>query len=552
MKKFLSVALATMLSLTAMMPVNVYADNIEAEYVGDNAEVVDNNLGTVENNTGTIADNQGIIVTNAAEGTITKNSSADTSAYNEAQNGGIGTNYGTVSENANGATICKNAGTVTTNNGYIEYIEQGHGNGAATVVTNNGTIDIVNPNSTVNTNNGTISLVVHGTVDTNANGARIDDNNGTVTTNNGTIGTNGKYYLNVENKWKGATVETNAAGATIQMNDSLATVNSNAGTVEKNKGTVVNTDSGKVKVNMGGTVNGGIVEINLSNADKVTNVEDGMKQYWQMLSSKLGNLIFNPVAVNDTYEVQEGSEQVKIWLWDQGSVIISPADATKEFKNIALSGGGATIERLENGNYKISGITKDINLAVSFIGDPEPQPTQPKKSEDKEVKREEKKAETPAVNPVYTQAILPTVEPIIVPVAPSAIVETLAPVIGPTATYGAVDLSGQPVAITVTPMDSSISSTHIATLGSMLATKGIVIDTEKTASSYSGIISSAAVNSVMTLRTFVAPNAKDVFIFFVDPTTGRKTYVKPKINTDGTLSFEVPFANCQFSVVNVY
>jgi hypothetical protein len=40
-----------------------------------------------------------------------------------------------------------------------------------------------------------------------------------------------------------------------------------------------------------------------------------------------------------------------------------------------------------------------------------------------------------------------------------------------------------------------------------------------------------------------------VYVVFKNPITGAMTYVLPKINKDGSISFEVPFNNCEFSIV---
>ena len=154
---------------------------------------------------------------------------------------------------------------------------------------------------------------------------------------------------------------------------------------------------------------------------------------------------------------------------------------------------------------------------------------------------------------IASAAILPTQMPQSVPVSPSEVVTRLAPVINAFAPYGAVDLNGMPVSVYVTDTDpeQKKSKVYEAFINNVLATAGIQIDAKETIAAYTGAIACTAANSVMTFRTVPNPGAT-LYVIFTDPVSGSVTYVLPKVNPDKTISFEVPFANCEFSVVNVY
>ncbi len=535
--------IATVITASLMTPYMIYAADINENVESVAADV---SVGT---NTATIGTNNGLIQTN--NGTVTTNAGSDVDDNTRGLDHGIVVNNGTVT--TNNGDIEKNVGTVTTNNGTITELSttREHPDATPSVGTNNGTIEFVNSgtvgtnaankeigytnvNTTVDVNNGTIGTV-HGTVNTN-NGT-IDQVStqptqpgnlkGTVTTNNGTI------------------------------NNNAAIVQENAGTVNYNEstGVVTNTNNGKVEVNKGGTVNGGTVEINLGHPESAA-AANVLQQMYQVISEKLGNLSWTDGTDNnkqDYYEEHFSSSQVNLWLDTEGKLILTPADPTKEIKSISTPNGGATVVKRDDGKYEIYGITKDTNLSVLFVGESVPVKVEVKTEENKEEdKKEEKKTTTTTPSVVSTPAVATLTAASPVPVAPSAKVMTLAPVINPSALYGAVDLNGVPTNATIVSSQSSaMSSSSTNLITTALATSGIV--REEVYTGFTGRITTQSQGSIMTLKNVVATyNYKygtDIYVAFKNPVTGAMMYVLPKINNDGSISFEVPFANCEFSVV---
>ena len=433
--------------------------------------------------------------------------------------------------NPEGTTIEINTATITENAGCVDTLEDG-----GKIVTNDAgaTVNVVNSESEVKTNNGLVGGLYGGTVDTN----------------NGTIVNVSNTFNSMTNEPIGSTVENNTESGVIHHVAGPSTVVNNEGTIYNNEGTISN-NSGTVKINDGGTVNGGVVEINLSEESTVSEATTVVQQMWQVISDKIGHLAYygenNTEGKEDVYVQERSSEQVKVYLWEDGSMIISASDCSKKLSSITIPNGGATIEALADGSYRISGITKDINLAVLFEGDSKPKPIEIKTETPSETDENKPQEQVAVTTPA--QITLSTDMPTIVPTAPSAIVNALAPVVAANALYASVDLNGTPVAVNIVADKTfTIAKAEENILSLALQNSGIKISNMQTA--FSGTITTAVANSVMTLRISAIENMT-TYVVFTDPVTGKTTYVRPKINADGTISFEVPFANARFAVIAV-
>ncbi len=489
--KMLNVVIAATMSLSMIVPpVAVYAEDIGADYNGANSAVIDTNNGTVTDNTGKIDKNVGSIDDN--KGIVNQNRSGATITTNSTKD----TATHAEGDSQNGG-VCSNSGTIGTNNGSVEY------NNADGIITINSSAGIVVGNmGTIGTNAGTL-------ID---NMSRPGGTPGTVTTNTGTI----------------------------RENNGL--VSENNGEIVANNGTVVNGSSGVVDENWGGSVSGdGKVLKNFGNATVAAGVEI-VQQFWNVATSKFAHLKFNDTSSGGKSDVVLASNSA--WLWEDGATIIKPADDTKTLKSVTLQGNGATLIKNEDGTYRLSGITKDVVLLVLFEGESEPKPVVVHVDDKKEDNKVENK-QTQVVTPVAT-AVLPTSMPATVPAAPSAIVEKLAPVINFAAEYGAVDLNGTPIVVDVKSTgDEATREVYKTFMTNVLAQNGI--QAKEVVTAHVGTIKAPVANSVMSYR--ITPMKGMTLYVCFKSADGKVTYVRPKINADGTISFEVPFADCEFSIV---
>lgn len=533
-KRTQKMTVALMMALTLAMPTTVLADDIPADYTGNNSEVVETNNGHVEENTGTIASNEGTVDSN--------NSSDDFDTYDQVE-GGIGNNKGEV--DVNNGTIRNNTGHVGTNadGAYINFV-----NGTGSVdVNNSGTKDdhdekgiggLAGLDTSLTTNNGYVMSNM-GTIVTNSETGYVDEN-----------GRNASYD-------QGGTIENNAG--TVRSNNELCTIGNNTGTVEYNSGVVVNADGGVVKVNRGGEVKGsGTVNINLSNADKVESGVTVINQMWELISNVWGHLTPSASsyaseysATGDIHKENEDSatRQLRVWLSTTGEVIVSPTDANRQIKSLAATNGGAMVERLENGTYKISNITKDVNLAVSFYGDPDPASV-PNKETDSEHKEDGTPSTQTSVD-AATAAQLTGVTAVLD--ASMKRVAAIAPVITQGALYGAVDAYGNIIPADISQNESGkMNKERESFLQNALTMTGISLEGKEAIASFSGKMTNVSAGSVVTMRAYTKPEKGDImFAVFKNPATGMMSFLKVQVNADGTVSFEVPFADCEFSLVNI-
>ncbi len=433
----------------------------------------------------------------------------------------IETNTGSIEENTVGNTVENNEGTIESNSGAVDV--------------NNGSIEF-------NQSRGVVTV--------NETDGAIESNKGTVETNKGTIIDNSSTYKLSDDSVIPGVINTNEG----EVRENNAMILLNKGTVDNNHGTVNNGTNGVVSANYGGTVTGeGKVELNFSHADKVDGTVNVVQQLWQVVCDKIGHLdMFDAEPYADKTSVFHSMND--LYLWDQGSMIIKPLDNSRKLNDVKLGNGGAVLEKLEDGSYKMSGITKDVVLMVQFEGEASPRPivVHPEKDDEKSHDNDNEPAPVSPAS-IASAAILPTQMPQAVPVAPSETVTRLAPVINAFAPYGAVDLSGMPVSVYVADTDpeQKKSKVYEAFINNVLATAGVQIDAAETIAAYTGAIACTSVNSVMTFRATPNPGAT-MYVIFTDPVSGSVTYVLPKVNPDKTISFEVPFAKCEFSIVNVY
>ncbi len=575
--------------------------------VTTNAGEVTTNNGTVATNTGvvttnnaTVTENNGLVSTNETTGQIATNNGEDDpgtagtlDAGVETNKGVITTNNGDVATNTSTGTIQTNGedgvvetndggitcnkGLVKANNGIVtdEHPERGINENRGTVEVNNGSIGVMNPVSesdphpSVGENRGNIGYMnLYTEVGTNTSTGTIGLVHGTVTENHGSIdqiGMNPTQPGNIR-----GTVALNANDGSIRNND--GDVLRNEGTILMNntEGTVVNADGGVIEVNTGTATGTGTIKINLSDAEIGEN--NVLKQMWQIVCAKIGNLFYTDNSTSvDTAEIYDcvNAGQTELYLWEgtgenEGAVFFTPADAEQEIESMTISGGGATVEKQEDGSWKVFGITKDVTLNVKFVGEPDPQPVQPKEepkeSDDDSSSSNNNKTEDaqPAAQPVnYTPVVTAasTASALaVVTATPSAAVEAYAPVLPYHAAYAAVDLSGVPTDISVVATDANeeLRKACVDLMKSALAASGV--QAKEVFTGYTGTIKTGSVGSVMTLRGIMSADPKfnletSVFVAFKNPITGEITYVKPKINVDGSISFEVPFQQCEFSVV---
>ncbi len=258
--------------------------------------------------------------------------------------------------------------------------------------------------------------------------------------------------------------------------------------------------------------------------------------------------MITPYAV----ENEDGDGYVVDWR------VVLPSSSEYKYRYSGSDGSFAWFELVdidaeEDPNFKpITPPSKPSSPSSSSSSDKK---DEDKKDEDK--KEETKPAETYAVgtymNPSGT-SVLSIETPATVPMTPSIYVETLAPTItNPALNYAAVDLSGKAVSVSMsditkidTPEAKTIIATHEDYVKTALIASGLNITSAK--SVYTGQYVASAVNSVMTLKVSTSKSA-NIFVVFIDPKTGKKTYVKPRVNKNGTISFEVPFANCELSII---
>lgn len=378
-------------------------------------------------------------------------------------------------------------------------------------------------------------------------------NMGTIVTNSATgyVDENGRNASNDI----GGTIENNAG--TVRSNNPDCTVENNTGTVDYNSGVVVNADGGVVKVNRGGEVQGsGTVNINLSNPDKVESGVTVINQMWELISNVWGHLTpsgsraSESTGTGDIYKENEYSatRQLRVWLSTTGEVIVSPTDANRQIRSLAATDGGANIERLENGTYRITNITKDVNLAVSFVGDPVPESTA--NNDSGSGKSEDNASSTRTAVEAATISQLSNVTAVLD--ASMKRVAAIAPVITQGALFAAVDASGNVIPADIKHDYSSSDKDRVDFPKNALTMTGISLEGKETAVYYSGKMTNVSAGSVMTVRANTNPAKGEImFAVFRNPATGMMSFLKVQVNADGTVSFEVPYADCEFSLVNI-
>ncbi len=488
--------------------------------VGENAKDIDTNAGKVtdngtlnedgsvkengkiKTNTGKLINNNGEVGTNTDTGEITNNNEHGSVDIND---GKVENNIGLVKDNNKDVT--NSSGEVTVNDGTVT-------NNTGKVGENNELVENNKDGGTIDENNGTVATNEEGAIiDTNTAEAVVKLNNGTVSTNNGTV----------------------------EKNDKNGKVNDNSGTVVLNDGTVVNTEEGKVEVNFGGKVEGGKVEINLGGEGDVkdTTVE---KQMWKVASDLWDKLTGKEKKKGDTYNYND----VDLYLWEDGALVIKPADNTKIITAIDLdeaSKDGAKVEKLSNGSWRISGITKDIKITPEFADKPAPKPTpkpspspDPKGGSDEPEDRNDDDDNGGNLRPADMSHDYYT------PVAGASTLtagNAMAVVSGTDGSVGAVTL--------VPILDPSITASQInfvcGNLSSKMdVSKAQLVTTSSVRLATPGMISMSFTNIMLTANSIV-------YVSCTDLATGQQSFVQATVNANGTISFRCPYTYCAFSVV---
>ena len=589
---------------------NISKNNTNGTVETNEARVQDN-AGTVESNTGHVQNNErgGTITTNASSGTVSENGGTIAINNGTVQNNADYVH----STDSNGydvwATI---TGTITLNNGTVEVnqgtiTENAGDNSDGNTTSHKG--EVAKNFGTIGTNNGKVSANF-GTIE---GGTGTVENNygGTVAEGNTVSQQWWKVVANPVVEF-GKTVSKffNAlfGGDDHDVVDTNPDVNSQSfnGNVPvnvdfvKNNGNLVVTPDANYAILGFKAVDGSGNELSLEKE------YDSSTHAWTLKSINQNAEVQYATAPITTAEVNCGFTSGGKFA--VGETTLRPGDFVScgSIMKYGFTGNPATqIEDPENPGHYLSGLDiyglyaiADSEASGGFVGEerlvlptasgkkyrydgvqdswirftlvdesaeyepveehPYVKPTTPKTEDkkDEDSKEEEKKNVTPSTpattlavsDPVLTTAVLSTDVPMTEPTAPSTYVETLAPtLVGPTETFKAVDMSGRPLSVAVSEVKNTVlTKAHTDFIETALKSVGVSFTSIKPA--YTGYIASKAANSVMTLRVSTSKNAK-VFVVFVDPVTGKKTYVKAKRNNNGSISFDVPFANAEFSVV---
>ena len=254
MKRLLASVLALLL-VVSLLPIGAMADTVDNNPAGKtvpeiaSGDTMNKNMGTVTTNSGALNENKGTVTTN--NGTLNSNQ----------KDGVVGTNNqeitinhtgGTVGTNESKGTITENWGTVNDNSGSIKTNEANPKEGKAGVVvvnnnsigTNKGTVETNAEGGKIETNNGTV-----GKKDDNGNAVAGTGNNGTIETNNGTVITNNETGTVGEKDENGNAVAGTGNNGTIETNNGTVISNNEDGTVVTNaKGGEIETNNGTVGV----------------------------------------------------------------------------------------------------------------------------------------------------------------------------------------------------------------------------------------------------------------------------------------------------------------
>ena len=295
MKRLLASVLALLL-VVSLLPIGAMAaEDTKAGQTVDEIKSGD----TMNNNKGTVTTNNGTLKHNLSGGEVVTN------------NKDITTNHtgGTVDTNASTGTITENWGTVNDNSGSIKTNEANPKEGKAGVVvvnnnsigTNKGTVETNAEGGKIETNNGTV-----GEKDENGNAVAGTGNNGTIETNNGTV---------ISNNEDG-TVVTNAKGGEIETNNGTVGVVDEYETTPNGYGKPIPED---------GTGNFGNIDIN--NGSLIVNHEDATVG----INNGDIELNYGDIDTNNDYvvwnygTVETNNDYV---VWNYGTVETNTIDGT--------------------------------------------------------------------------------------------------------------------------------------------------------------------------------------------------------------------------------
>ena len=567
--------------------------------------------GVYENN-GQITTNDSLVYNNTSDGTVTTNSTTGTVKENAGDvltNDGVVENNGdyVLTKDNEGSDVWTiTTGTITVNNGEVK-VNQGEiaTNSDSATITSSNKGEVDRNFGSINKNNGVVkdNFGYVGTPDEGKTGVVQNNYAGSVGEGN-TI--NQQWWSVLANPvTEFGKIVSNFFGAIFGGSDH-STVNVSADTEAPFNGPDIMADYVKDSGTLTVTPTAGEALLGFAAYDEngdelaVTTTYDANNNKWTLagitqnavLSYASAPITADPIdcGFNSNNKFAVGSDVLRPGDFvDCGSIMrgtsfaVLVQDADGEYNSIfgdyglyavaddSVQGGYVGEERyifptVSGKKYRYDGVQNSFIRFSLVDADAEYEPVeehfrQPKsKTEDKKDEKNDKEDDsksddkkdavptTVVTDPVLTRTVLSTEVPATEPTAPSSYVDALAPTLtSPAEAYKAVDMSGRPLVSSVTQFeDAATTKVHTDFIESALKSAGVTFVSVTPA--YTGHVVSQAANSVMTLRVSTNPKAK-VFVVFVDPKTGKKTYVRAKQNKNGTISFDVPFANADFSVV---
>ena len=350
MKRLLASVLALLL-MVSLLPIGAMAaEDTKAGQTVDEIKSGD----TMNNNKGTVTTNNGTLKHNLSGGEVVTN-------YKD-----ITTNHtgGTVDTNASTGTITENWGTVNDNSGSIKTNEANPKEGKAGVVvvnnnsigTNKGTVETNAEGGKIETNNGTV-----GKKDDNGNAVAGTGNNGTIETNNGTVITNN---------------ETGTVGEKDENGNAVAGTGNN-GTIETNNGTVIsNNEDGTVGINNG--------DIELNYGDIDTNNDYVVWNYGTVETNTIDGTVWNETTmdqngenVTGTVTNNYGTMFTNTGKVDEDGRSIYKTEYGVQVQNTDGGAGTKLLQAVENTIVKLADLFKRDGYELVGYNDITPEPEYP-------------------------------------------------------------------------------------------------------------------------------------------------------------------------------
>ena len=335
MKRLLASVLALLL-VVSLLPIGAMAaEDTKAGQTVDEIKSGD----TMNNNKGTVTTNNGTLKHNLSGGEVVTN------------NKDITTNHtgGTVDTNASTGTFTENWGTVNDNSGSIKTNEANPKEGKAGVVvvnnnsigTNKGTVETNAEGGKIETNNGTV-----GKKDDNGNAVAGTGNNGTIETNNGTV---------ISNNEDG-TVVTNAQGGEIETNNGTVGVVDEYETTPNGYGKPIPEDGtgnfGNIDINNGSLIvnhedatvgiNNGDIELNYGDID--TNNDYVVWNYGTVETNTIDGTVWN-----ETTQDQNGQNVTGTVTNNYGTMITNTGKVDEDGRSIYKTEYGVQVQNTDGG-----------------------------------------------------------------------------------------------------------------------------------------------------------------------------------------------------------